>query len=120
MSVQGIRPNPESIQKILDWSVPHNRKELQQFLGLANYHRDHIDKFAETAVPLYRLTGSKVRQSNFQWSNEHESAFKTLKQKLTEAPLVYPNRTDLFILDTDSCRSRTFASTKWCRMSCIL
>ena len=106
VSAQGIRPNPESIQKILDWPVPHNRKELQQFLGLANYHRDHIDKFAETAVPLYKLTGSKVRQSNFQWSNEHELAFKSLKQKLTEAPLlVYPNRTDLFILDTDASKT---------------
>ena len=54
MRAQGIKPNPESIQKILDWPVPHNRKELQQFLGLANYH---IEKFAETAVPLYKLTG---------------------------------------------------------------
>ena len=106
MSAQGIKTNPESIQRILDWPVPCNRKELQQFLGLANYHRHHIDKFPGTAAPLYKLTGSKVRQKNFQWSNEHELAFKTLKQKLTKAPLlVYPNRTDLFILDTDASKT---------------
>ena len=106
VSAQGIKPNHKSVQKILDWPVPRNMKELQQFLGLANYHRDHIDKFAETAVSLYKLTGSKVRQSNFQWSNEYELAFKTLKQKLTEAPLlVYPNKTDLFILDTDASKT---------------
>ena len=52
VSAQGIKPNPESIQKILDWPVPQNRKELQQFFGLASYHRDHIDKFAEIAVPV--------------------------------------------------------------------
>ena len=35
VSAQGIKPNPESIQKILEWPVPCNRTELQQFLGLA-------------------------------------------------------------------------------------
>ena len=65
-----------------------------------------MDKFAETAVQLHKLTGSKAKQNNFHWSNEQDLAFKILKQKLTEAPLlVYPNRNDLFILDTDASKT---------------
>ena len=48
------------------------------------------------SVPLYKLTGSNIKQNNLQWSNEHDLAFQTLKPKLTEIPLlVYPNRTNL-------------------------
>ena len=103
VNAEGVKTNPESIQKILDWPVPKSKKQVQQFLGLANYHRDHIKNFSEIARPLYKLTEAKIKAKNFEWLEVHTKAFETLKTRLTEAPLlVYPNNTDLFILDTDA------------------
>ena len=96
VSAEGVKPNHESIQKILDWPSPTNKKQVQQFLGLVNYHRDHIDKFADVAWPLYQLTESKVSAKSFCWTSEHEQAFQQLKQ------ILYPNNRDMFILDTDA------------------
>jgi len=33
----GITVSPTKVQNITDWTVPTNRKELQQFLGTINY-----------------------------------------------------------------------------------
>ena len=103
VSAEGVKPNPENIQRILDWPQPTTKKQVQQFLGLANYHRDHIKQFSEIARPLYELTTAKTTDRNFQWKETHTVAFQSLKQSLAEPPLlVYPNKTDMFILDTDA------------------
>ena len=39
LSKEGISPNPEKIQKVKDWPVPNNAKEVDSFLGLASYYR---------------------------------------------------------------------------------
>ena len=39
LSKDGISPNPDKIQKVKDWPVPTNAKEVHSFLGLASYYR---------------------------------------------------------------------------------
>ena len=34
----GISANPEKVDKVRDWPVPKNAKELHSFLGLASYY----------------------------------------------------------------------------------
>jgi len=55
-----ISPKGEEIQKkkvegVLNWPVPRNIKEVQKFLGLANYYRRFIKDFARIAAPLHML-----------------------------------------------------------------
>ena len=38
LSKDGISPNPEKVQKVKDWPVPSNAKEVHSFLGLASYY----------------------------------------------------------------------------------
>ena len=38
LSKEGISPNPEKVQKVKDWPVPSNVKEVHSFLGLASYY----------------------------------------------------------------------------------
>ena len=79
-----------------------NVREVQSFLGYVNYHRSHIEKYAELAVPLYALTGKKKGET-FIWEPEHEKAFENLKSAMTQAPVMkFPERSGLFILDTDA------------------
>ena len=100
VSAQGIAPDPDKTDRVNLWPIPHSAKEVQQFLGLANYYRRFIEDFASLAKPLHRLT-KKGRE--FTWTQESDQAFNTLKQKLTSAPvLALPNWSKSFLLDTDA------------------
>jgi len=36
---KGVEMQKEKVEGVLNWSVPQNKKEVQKFLGLANYYR---------------------------------------------------------------------------------
>ena len=97
---EGIKPNPQIIQSIMEWKVPCNTKEVQQFLGLCNYYRQFIFKFSDIAAPLSQLTRKDIP---FKWTDACQESFHKLRSALTSAPvLAYPNSEDTYILDTDA------------------
>ena len=100
VSAEGIATDPTKIEKVLRWPVPNTRREVQQFLGLANYYRRFVPEFAAITKPLHRLT---EKNCPFQWSSVCQHAFDTLREKLVSPPiLAYPDYTKEFILDTDA------------------
>ena len=58
VSMEGVSPNPGKIKEVKKWPTLKNKTELESFLGLINLYRKHLDRFAETAAWLYRLTGA--------------------------------------------------------------
>ena len=36
---KGVEMQKEKVKGVLNWPVPQNKKEVQKFLGLANYYR---------------------------------------------------------------------------------
>jgi hypothetical protein len=52
---KGVAMDPSKIQAILDWPAPTKVKELQAFLGFANFYRRFIDNYSGIVVPLTRL-----------------------------------------------------------------
>ena len=100
VSSKGVSINPENIEKVKTWPVPKSVREVEQFLGFINYHRDHIPNYADITSILYKLTGSKAE---FHWDTQEQEAFDLLKEKMITAPILsYPNAYDSFILDTDA------------------
>ncbi len=85
VSKDGIRPNPEKIQLIRDFSRPRKVKDVQAFIGLASYYRRFVKNFATIALPLTHLTRKNV---NFQWDETCQTAFDQLKSLLTTAPIL--------------------------------
>ena len=66
----------------------HNVREIQAFLGMAGYYRQHIADFATDARPLSYLTGKGVP---CKWEQEEQLAFEELKKRLMTAPILgYP------------------------------
>lgn len=57
VSEGGISLSETDIKAVLDWPIPKSTREVEQFLGVANYHRNFIKNFARIAAPLYRVTG---------------------------------------------------------------
>ncbi|VDI29491.1 Hypothetical predicted protein [Mytilus galloprovincialis] len=73
-------------------------KKVESFIGFVNYHRDHIEQFAEIAEPLHRLTGPE-----FALNEEQTQSFQNLKEALINSVILsYPTPDDLCILDTDA------------------
>ena len=75
VSLAGISMDPEKIKSILEWPVPKSVKEVQSFLGFANFYRKFIDNYSRLATPLTTLTRKSVR---FIWSDEADAAFRSL------------------------------------------
>ena len=55
LSADRISPNPEKVDKVRDWPVPRNAKELHSFLGLASYYHQSIPNIAHIAKSLHQL-----------------------------------------------------------------
>ena len=99
VGVSGVTLTDNSKNTIKDWKEPQTLKELQRFLGLANFHRTFIPEFANVAEPLYRLLKGK----EFAWGKDQQTAFDQLKESLVEpAVLAIPTKEGKFILDTDA------------------
>ncbi|XP_036149749.1 uncharacterized protein LOC118647910 [Monomorium pharaonis] len=100
ISEQGIQPNPNRIEKVKTYPVPRNPKEIKQFLGLVGYYRKFIKDFSKIAKPLTRLL---QKSSTFQWTNEQQHSFESLKSKLITQPVLsYPDWNRPFVLTTDA------------------
>ena len=48
----GVATDPAKINQVAQWPVPQSTKEVQKFLGLANYYRQFVRNFASIARPL--------------------------------------------------------------------
>ena len=100
ISTAGIATDPEKVEKVSNWPVPINVREVQQFLGLVNYYRRFVKDCAQLAKPLHRLTGNN---REFQWTDQCQQAFDTLRRLLVSAPVLeFPDCTREFILHTDA------------------
>ena len=95
----GFSISADKLEAVKRLPVLTNVKELQSFLGLMNYHRNHIRDFAQVSADLYAL----IHAEYFNWRSRHQACFEKLKDLAISAPMLcelLPDR--LFILDTDA------------------
>ena len=52
---EGIKMEKEKVKGVLEWPTPKCVKDIQKFLGLANYYHQFIKGFATVARPLHDL-----------------------------------------------------------------
>ena len=79
--------NPKKLATISDWPTPTKLKELQSFLGFANFYRRFIDGYSRLAKPLTDIT-KKSANTSFPLSDTAISSFETLKSKFRAAPVL--------------------------------
>ena len=100
VSAEGVKPDPKAVAKLRDWDIPHNKTEMQSFLGFANYYREFIPWHAKLVAPLHAVTGLN---STFAWGPGQQKAFNEIKTALIEATaLAQPDSEGEFVLDTDA------------------
>ena len=86
VSPQVVEMGGSYVQTFRDWADPRSVKEVERFLGFANYNRDLIAGYTQLAFPLYCLTGKK----SFICRQEQQAAFDVLKKALTSTPTPQP------------------------------
>ena len=96
----GIQMDPAKVKTIRDWLPPPNLKDLQKFLGFANFYRRFIRDFSKISAPLNELL---KKNTPWHWGDEQQHAFSDLKTAFATAPVLtmfdYTKRT---ILETDA------------------
>jgi len=77
---KGVEMQRKKVKGVLNWPAPRNIKEVQTFLGLANYYRRFIKDFAKIAAPLHMLVR---KEQKWKWKKEQKEAFEKLKAVFT-------------------------------------
>ena len=89
----------EKIKAVKEWKTPTRLKDVESFLGFANFYQCFIQNFSYTARPLNELKGKKDQK----WEEEHQKAFDELKEKITsQLVLSLPRREGKFRVETDA------------------
>lgn len=100
VSEKGIATCEDKVTAVKEWPLPTCVKDIKSFLGLASYYRRYIKSFSTISAPLNKLT---QKGETFKWTPECQTAFDTLKEVLTCAPILgYPNIRDQYFIDCDA------------------
>ena len=72
------------VDTVRNWKEPRTKKELQMFLGYANFYRHFIKGFSDVVKPLTKLTGNEP----WKWGEEQTKAFNELKARVCSEPVI--------------------------------
>ena len=83
---EGMHINDNKIKAVKSWPTPRNKRDVQRFIGFAQFFRQFIYNSSAIALPLTKLCGSTVP---FVWSSTANNAFTELCTKLCTAPVLH-------------------------------
>ena len=78
-----IQPGERKIKAIAEFPSPKNVHEVLHFMGLASFFRRFVPRLENLAMPITDLL--KTAQA-FEWTDEQETAFCAIKEKLVGRP----------------------------------
>ncbi|QRW20002.1 Retrotransposable element Tf2 protein [Rhizoctonia solani] len=90
----------DKVQAIMDWPEPQNAKQVQSFLGFANFYCCFVPNFSCLARPLNNLT---QKEQPWIWLEEQKAAFDAIKAEICkELVLAHPDESKPYTLETDT------------------
>ena len=91
VGVAGVSMDPSRVQAIQDWPKPESFRDIQVFLGFANFYRGFIQSYSKVVAPitdlLVGMRGGR-KTGKFEWTISAEQAFHKLKACFMSAPLL--------------------------------
>ncbi|QRW18525.1 Retrotransposable element Tf2 protein [Rhizoctonia solani] len=100
VSDKGFSLDKLKIQAVQEWPIPTKVKEVQSFLGFANFLRRFVANFSHVARPLHNLV---KKDTAWKWEEKEQAAFQGLKDAITNAPvLCHADPTKPYFLETDA------------------
>ena len=103
LTAAGVRPGIDKAAAMQHAAPPVNMKEVQSFLGLANYFRGYIKDFAIVASPLYALTRQDAEWKQGPLPPDALQAFRKIQHVMSSGPVLqFSNRNGKYHLYVDS------------------
>jgi len=93
VKTSGVTMNDRKVKSVQNWAHPRSVKEVQIFVGFANFYRRFIKDFSKVLKPITETL--KGNRKDFHWGREQEEAFEELKKRFTTPPILshfYPGR----------------------------
>jgi len=100
LTLDGLFMDPTKVKTIQDWPELRRVRDVQSFLGFANFYRRFIFNFSDIVIPLTQLT---QKQTTFAFSDKERVSFDLLKSAFSSAPILHhwvPDRR--IIIETDA------------------
>ena len=85
IGLEEIRMEKKKVKGVLEWLTPKCVKDMQKFLGLTNYYYQFIEGFASIPRLLHDMM---KKDKKWEWTKKQERAFRELKKKFTEEPVL--------------------------------
>ncbi|KAK3538285.1 hypothetical protein QTP70_034770 [Hemibagrus guttatus] len=104
ISQRGMEMDAVKVRSVTEWPAPTTIRELQRFLGFANFYRRFIRNYSTVAGPLTSLLRGKPKRLS--WTDQARAAFQQLKDCFTSAPILRHLDPDLpFVVEVDASSS---------------
>ena len=87
ISANGIQVDKANIDIIANLPPPRTVKDVRSFLEHADFYRRFIKDFSAISRPLCQLL---AKDSPFEWSENCQKSFETLKNRLASALIIQP------------------------------
>ena len=90
ITTEGLKMDPKKIDTIVNWKTPRCVKDVQAFLGFANFYRRFIHGYSKIAAPLSNLTKKDQKSFIFPWAKNspEQHAFNSLKKAFTSVAIL--------------------------------
>ena len=99
LSAKGIAADPDKLAVVRDWPHPTTGKQLQSFLGLCSFLRQHVRHYAELTAPLEDVKN----EATIHWNDLLRTSFEVVKEALLRSPVLsFPDFTRPFHIATDA------------------
>ena len=99
MNGQQVKMDVSKLETMSKWPIPTKKREVQAFLGFANYSHRFIVNYSAKACPLIDLR----KDVPFTWAHTQQQAFDELRARFLSAPILTQfDRTLETIMETDT------------------
>ncbi|KAJ0391236.1 hypothetical protein P43SY_010942 [Pythium insidiosum] len=100
LTPEGVRPLQRLVDAVVEFATPTDTTGVKRFVHLAGYYRRFIENFGQKMAPLTHLLR---KERAWEWGDEQQHAFESIKLELSQKPLLaYPNFELPFVLATDA------------------